>query len=90
MQRCLRKRRIPRFRWLLSDADCQMGVSVPNGLGLDHDDHDMLTQAAGGDVFPSVPSLVEGLVLMSIYKEFMIILTTVNVIIAILTYLHKK
>lgn len=29
-------------------------------------------------------------VLMSIYKEFMIILTTVNVIIAILTYLHKK
>jgi len=33
---------------------------------------------------------MEGSVFMSAYEEFMIILTTVNVIIAILTYLHKK
>ena len=41
-------------------------------------------------MLPPVPSLVEGVVFMSTYEEFMIILTTVNVIIAILNYLYKK
>lgn len=43
-----------------------------------------------GDVLPPVPSLAEGVVLMSTYEEFQIILTTALLIIAILNYTHKK
>lgn len=46
-------------------------------------------QLGGGRVLIRSESCGRG-VLMSTYKEFMVILTTVNVIIAILTYLHKK
>lgn len=40
----------------------------------------------------SIPasSLAEGMVIMSTYEEFMIILTTASLIIAILNYTHKK
>ncbi len=40
----------------------------------------------------SIPasSLAEGVVIMSTYEEFMIILTTASLIIAILNYTHKK
>ena len=34
--------------------------------------------------------LTKGVVIMSTYEEFMIILTVVNIIIAILNYTHKK
>lgn len=43
-----------------------------------------------GDSFPFVPSLAEGVVLMSTYEEFMIILTTGIFIIAILNLTHKN
>ena len=40
----------------------------------------------------SIPasSLAEGVVIMSTYEEFMIILITASLIIAILNYTHKK
>ncbi len=63
--------------------------SGPNGLHPHHDNIICLPRQPG-DALPPVPSLAEGVVFMSTYEEFMIILTTVNVIIAILTYLHKK
>lgn len=43
-----------------------------------------------GDVLPPVPSLAEGVLLMSIYEELMVILATVSLIVAILNYTHKK
>lgn len=50
----------------------------------------MLTWAAGGRAPTRSNILLRGVVLMSTYEEFMIILTAVNVIIAILNYTHKK
>ena len=43
-----------------------------------------------GGRFPPASSLAEGVVIMSTYEEFMIILTTASLIIAILNYTHKK
>ena len=43
-----------------------------------------------GDVLSSVPSLMERMMLMSTYEEFMIILTIVLLIVAILNVKNKK
>ena len=43
-----------------------------------------------GDVLSSVPSLTERMMLMSTYEEFMIILTTALLIVAILDMKNKK
>ena len=43
-----------------------------------------------GDVLPPVPSLAEGVVLMSTYEEFQIILTVALLIVAILNMKNKK
>lgn len=43
-----------------------------------------------GDVLPSVPSLTEGVVLMSTYEEFMVILTVALLIVSILNMKNKK
>ena len=40
--------------------------------------------------FPPASSLVEGVVIMSTYEEFMIILTVASLIVAILNFTHKK
>lgn len=39
---------------------------------------------------PPIPSLAEGVVFMSTYEEFMIILTVASLIIAILNMKNKK
>ncbi len=49
----------------------------------------MLTRAAGRACGHSVPSLVEGVVLMSTYEEFMVILTVALLIVAILNMKNK-
>ena len=43
-----------------------------------------------GGRFPPASSLVEGVVIMSTYEEFMIILTVGLLIVAILNYTNKK
>ena len=43
-----------------------------------------------GDVLSSVPSLTERMMLISTYEEFMIILTTALLIVAILDMKNKK
>lgn len=43
-----------------------------------------------GDVLPPALSLAERGGIMSTYEEFMIILTTVSLVVAILNYTHKK
>lgn len=43
-----------------------------------------------GDVLSSVPSLMERMMLMSTYEEFMIILTIALLIVAILNVKNKK
>lgn len=50
----------------------------------------MLTQGAGGRALTHSETLRKVVIIMSTYEEFMIILTAVNVIIAILNYIHKK
>lgn len=49
----------------------------------------MLTRAAGGRAAPA-PSLAERVIIMTTYEEFMIFLTTGLLIVAILSYTHKK
>ena len=39
---------------------------------------------------PSVPSLVERMMLMTTYEEFMVILAIASLIVAILNLTHKK
>ena len=43
-----------------------------------------------GDVLLSVLSLTERVIIMSTYEELQIILSTAILIVAILTYTHKK
>ena len=50
----------------------------------------MPARAADRARMPPIPSLAEGVVLMSTYEEFMIILTTASLIIAILNMKNKK
>lgn len=50
----------------------------------------MLNWVAGGACFSSVPSLLERMMLMSTYEEFMIILTVALLIVAILNLNNKK
>ncbi len=49
----------------------------------------MLTRAVGRACGHSVPSLAEGVVLMSTYEEFMVILTIGLLIVAILNLKNK-
>ena len=49
----------------------------------------MLARAAGRAANAPVPSLAEGVVLMSTYEEFMVILTVALLIVAILNYIKK-
>ncbi len=49
----------------------------------------MLTWAAGRACGHSVPSLAEGVVLMSTYEEFMVTLTVALLIVAILNLKNK-
>ena len=49
----------------------------------------MLTWAAGRACGHFVPSSAEGVVLMSTYEEFMVILTVALLIVAILNYIKK-
>ena len=55
-----------------------------------NDLNNVFTQTTGKDSFPSVPSLTEEVVSMSTYEEFMILLTACNLLIAILTFTHRK
>lgn len=55
-----------------------------------HIDNNIFTQATGRVIPSAFGGLTKGVVFMSTYEEFMIILTTVSVIIAILNYTHKK
>ena len=50
----------------------------------------MFTQGAGGRARTHSETLRKVVIIMSTYEEFMIMLTAVNVIIAILNYIHKK
>ena len=50
----------------------------------------MLTRAAGGRALTRSESLRKGVIIMSTYEEFMIILTVGLLIVAILNYTHKK
>lgn len=50
----------------------------------------MLNRAAGRACDHSIPSLAGGVVLMSTYEEFMVILTVALLIVAILSLTHKK
>ena len=50
----------------------------------------MLTRGAGGRALTQSETLRKVVIIMSTYEEFMIMLTAVNVIIAILNYIHKK
>ena len=50
----------------------------------------MFTQGAGGRALTHSETLRKVVIIMSTYEEFMIMLTAVNVIIAILNYTHKK
>lgn len=65
-----------RFDRHLSDKFSMNLISLPGQLGR-------------GDSI-RFGGLTKGVVIMSTYEEFMIILTVVNVIIAILNYTHKK
>ena len=49
-----------------------------------------LTRQLGGTAFHSFRSLTEGVVYMSTYEEFMIILTVGLLIVSILNYTHRK
>ena len=49
----------------------------------------MLNRAAGRACGHFVPSSVEGVVLMSTFEEFMVILTVALLIVAILNYIKK-
>ena len=51
--------------------------------------YNIFTQVVGGRA-PSDPSMTERMMLMSTYEEFMIILTTVSLIVTILNMKNKK
>ena len=50
----------------------------------------MFTRAAGGRAFTRSEILRKGVVFMSTYEEFMVILTAGILLVAILNYVHKK
>ena len=52
-------------------------------------EYNIFTQVVGGRA-PSDPSMTERMMLMSTYEEFMVILTTVSLIMAILNMKNKK
>ena len=52
-------------------------------------EYNIFTQVVGGRA-PSDPSMTERMMLMSTYEEFMVILTTVSLIVAILNMKNKK
>ncbi len=72
------------------------GFTIPTGQGKNGRnrqmdiDNNIFTQATGRVIPSAFGGLTKGVVFMSTYEEFMIILTTVSVIIAILNYMHKK
>jgi len=55
-----------------------------------HDNIMSLTGQPGERHCPSASSLAKGVVPMSTYEEFMVILTVALLIVAILSYTHKK
>ncbi len=64
--------------------------SDPNGLHPYHDNIICLPGELGDVLSPNPDTLRKVVIIMSTYEEFMIILTTVNVIISILNLKNKK
>ena len=62
---------------------CGISCTLLNGQ------YNIFTQVVGGRV-PSDPSMTERMMLMSTYEEFMVILTTASLIVAILNMKNKK
>lgn len=66
-------------------------IRVSDDIGcLNLDNIIYFTRQLGRTAFHSFRSLTEGVVLMSTYEEFMIILATASLIVAILNLTHKK
>ena len=70
---------------------CNVGIIKSRGIscGFTKCKNNIFTQVVGGRA-PSDPSMTERMMLMSTYEEFMVILTTASLIVAILNMKNKK
>ena len=72
------------------DSGRTSGILFISNLSLIIMNHNMLTRAAGGRAPTRSITLRKGVVMMSTYEELQLIVSVAVLIVAILTYTHKK